>query len=90
MEHTTHLGWLHGDGTLAVDTDWPGTLRGRVQVDSFLTDPDAAPEAAAQLRAVLPRSSVHTITIYQLLPDPGERIKSILRSHLSGYNLIFT
>lgn len=90
MERTAHLGWLHGDGTLAVDTDWPGTLRGRVQVDSFLSDPDAAPEAAAQLRTVLIDCAVDTITISQLLPDPGDRIKSILRSHLSGYNLIFT
>lgn len=89
MEHT-HLGWLHGDGTLAVDSDWPGMIRGRVQVDSFLSDPAAAPNAAAQLRAALADCPVDTITICQLLPDPGDQIQSILRSHLSGYNLIFT
>ncbi|MBQ8237377.1 MAG: hypothetical protein IJZ39_04450 [Oscillospiraceae bacterium] len=89
MEHT-HLGWIHGDGTLAVDTDWPGTVRGWVQVDSFLSDPAAAPNAAAQLRAALSGCSVETITICQLLPDPGGHIQSTLRSHLSGYNLIFT
>lgn len=90
MEHTAHLGWLHGDGTLAVDTDWPGTLRDRVQVDSFLSDASAVPEAARQIAAILSAYPVTAITICQLLPDPGNRIKSILRSHLSGYNLIFT
>lgn len=89
MENT-HLGWLHGDGTLAVDTGWPGTARGGVVVDSFLTDPAAAPAAARQLRAFLADCSVDTITIRQTLPDPGGHIQSTLRSHLSGYNLIFT
>lgn len=90
MEHTTHLGWLHGDGTLAVDTDWPDTIQGRVEVDSFLSDASAAPEAARQIAAILSAYPVTAITICQLLPDPGGHIQSTLRSHLSGYNLIFT
>lgn len=85
-----HLGWLHGDGTLAVDTGWPGTARGGVVVDSFLADSAAAPTAARQLRAFLADCPVDTITIRQTLPDPGGHIQSTLRSHLSGYNLIFT
>lgn len=86
----THLGWIHGDGTLAVDTGWTGDAQGRVVVDSFLSDPTAAPTAAAQLRAILSACPVNTITIRQLLPDPGGHIQSTLRSHLSGYHLNFT
>lgn len=84
------LGWILGNGALSVATDWDGTAQGEVVLDSFLTIPYRAPGAAQQITDFLAGSQVDTVTIRLNFPDPGEKIRTALRTGLCAYHVNFT
>lgn len=84
------LGWILGNGDLSVVPDWPGTARGEVVLDSFLTIPYHAPDAARQITDFLAGSQVDAVTIRLNFPDPGEKIRTALRTGLCAYHVKFT
>lgn len=68
--NTLRLGWLHSDGTLAVDTNWP-TQPIKDQVDvmvySYLGSEEAAAKAAESIKEMLAPHTVGCVHIVRFL-----------------------